>query len=280
MVIGKGPEREALEQLARTLGVADRVEFLGPLPHERALEEMARCHVHVMPSSHEPFGVAHIEAMAAGLVAIGGAGTGARGHRRRGGGDRARAAGRRHGARPGDRPAGRAMTASGSGSRQAARATVAAHFTWERNGERTAALYRELAKLHGKEQRMGHDAFRAGVEAQDLGAMVDALSPDVVFHSPITFKPFEGKEAVSTLLGVVAATFEDFRYTDELDGDGVKALVFEARVGDKQVQGLDLLRFDDDGLIEDFTVMVRPLSAAMALAEAVGKGLERAAAPS
>ena len=125
---------------------------------------------------------------------------------------------------------------------------------------------------------MGHDAFRAGVEAQDLGAMTDSLSPDVVFHSPITFKPFEGMEAVSTLLGVVMATFEDFRYTDELDGDGVKALVFEARVGDKQVQGLDLLRFDDEGLIEDFTVMVRPLSAAMALAEAVGKGLERAAA--
>jgi len=124
---------------------------------------------------------------------------------------------------------------------------------------------------------MGHDAFRAGVEAQDLAAMVDALSPDVVFHSPITFKPFEGKEAVSTLLGVVASTFEDFRYTDELDGDGIKTLVFEARVGDRQVQGLDLLRFDDQGLIEDFTVMVRPLSGTMALAEAVGKGLEQAA---
>jgi SnoaL-like domain len=123
---------------------------------------------------------------------------------------------------------------------------------------------------------MGHDAFRAGVEAQDLAAMVDALSPDVVFHSPITFKPFEGKEAVSTLLGVVASTFEDFRYTDELDGDGIKTLVFEARVGDRQVQGLDLLRFDDHGLIEDFTVMVRPLSGTMALAEAVGKGLEQA----
>ena len=125
---------------------------------------------------------------------------------------------------------------------------------------------------------MGHDAFRAAVEGGDLGAMVDALSPEVVFHSPITFKPFEGKEAVATLLGVVFNTFEDFRYTDELDGGGVKALVFQARVGDKQVEGLDLLRFDDEGLIEDFTVMVRPLSAAMALAEAVGKGLQQAAA--
>jgi hypothetical protein len=108
--------------------------------------------------------------------------------------------------------------------------------------------------------------------------MVDALSPDVVFHSPITFKPFEGRAAVAMLLGVVVRTFEDFRYTDELDGDGVRALIFKARVGDRQVEGLDLLRFDGEGRIADFTVMVRPLSAAMALAEAVGKGLEEAAA--
>jgi hypothetical protein len=124
---------------------------------------------------------------------------------------------------------------------------------------------------------MGHEAFRAAVEREDHTGMVDALAPDVVFHSPITFKPFEGRDAVATLLGVVMRTFEDFRYTDELDHHGVKALVFEARVGDRQVQGLDLLRFDDQGLIADFTVMVRPLSGAMALAEAVGKGLEQAA---
>ncbi len=122
---------------------------------------------------------------------------------------------------------------------------------------------------------MSHEAFRAGVEARDHDAMVAALADDVVFHSPITFKPFEGREAVGALLGIVMGTFEDFRYTDELDSDGVKALVFEARVGDRQVQGLDLLRFDAEGQIVDFTVMVRPLSAAIALAEAVGKGLER-----
>ena len=125
---------------------------------------------------------------------------------------------------------------------------------------------------------MSHEAFRTAVEAGDLDGMVDALAEDVVFHSPITFKPFEGRESVAMLLGVVFRTFEDFRYTDELDGDEVKALVFRAKVGDKQVEGLDLLRFDAAGKIADFTVMVRPLSAAMALAEAVGKGLEQAAA--
>ena len=80
---------------------------------------------------------------------------------------------------------------------------------------------------------MSHEAFRTAVEAQDLDGMVDALAENVVFHSPITFKPFEGREAVAMLLGVVIRTFEDFRYTDELDGDEVKALVFKARVGDK-----------------------------------------------
>jgi hypothetical protein len=125
---------------------------------------------------------------------------------------------------------------------------------------------------------MSHDAFRKAVEAEDLDGMLGALADDVVFHSPVTFKPFEGREAVGTLLGVVFRTFEDFRYTDEIDGDDVKALVFKARVGDKQIEGLDLLRFDGAGKIADFTVMVRPLSATMALAEAVGKGLEQAAA--
>jgi hypothetical protein len=125
---------------------------------------------------------------------------------------------------------------------------------------------------------MSHAGFRTAVEAQDLDGMVDALAADVVFHSPITFKPFEGRDAVAMLLGVVFRTFEDFRYTDELDGDEVKALVFRARVGDKQVEGIDLLRFDSEGKIADFTVMVRPLTGAMALAEAVGKGLEEAAA--
>jgi SnoaL-like protein len=125
---------------------------------------------------------------------------------------------------------------------------------------------------------LSHEAFRTAVEAGNLDAMIDALADEVVFHSPVTFKPFEGREAVGTLLGVVSRTFEDFRYTDELDADGCKALIFQARVGDKQVEGIDLLRFDDEGKIADFTVMVRPLSAAMALAEQVGRGLEQAAA--
>jgi hypothetical protein len=112
--------------------------------------------------------------------------------------------------------------------------------------------------------------FRAAVEAQDLDAMIDTLAPGVVFNSPVAFKPFEGRETVGKVLEAVFHTFEDFRYTDELDGeDDVHALVFRARVGDKEVEGIDLLRLDDTGKIADFTVLVRPASALMALGEAM-----------
>ena len=77
VLVGRGPDRSELEALAASLGVAERVRFTGGLAHDEALSELARCHVHVMPSRIDGFGVAHVEAMAAGLPTIGGAGTGA-----------------------------------------------------------------------------------------------------------------------------------------------------------------------------------------------------------
>jgi hypothetical protein len=118
--------------------------------------------------------------------------------------------------------------------------------------------------------------FRAAVEARDRDAMLAALAPDVVLHSPITFKPFEGRDAVGLLFAVLLEVFEDFRYTDELTGEGLHGLVFRARVGDREVEGLDLLRDGADGKVSDFTVMVRPLSAALALRDAVGARLAAA----
>lgn len=111
------------------------------------------------------------------------------------------------------------------------------------------------------------------MEAEDLEALLAAMSDDVVLHSPVTFKPYEGKDDVGKLLAIIVRTFEDFAYMHELEGDGVSALIFEARVGDRQLEGLDLLRFDSEGKVSDLTVMVRPLSAAIALAETVAPQL-------
>jgi hypothetical protein len=116
--------------------------------------------------------------------------------------------------------------------------------------------------------------FRAAVEARDLDALAGTLAPDVVLHSPVTFRPYTGCEAVGKLLCLIAETFEDMRYTDELRGrDGVEVLVFHARVGDREIEGVDILRPGPDGLIADLTAVIRPLSGLTALAEAIGPKL-------
>jgi hypothetical protein len=112
--------------------------------------------------------------------------------------------------------------------------------------------------------------FRAAVEAGDAEGAIALLAPDVVFRSPVVHRPYEGADAVAGLLRAVFEVFEDFRYVDELESaGGGHALIFEARVGDRQLQGMDLLYGDADGRIGRFTVMVRPLSGALALAEAM-----------
>jgi hypothetical protein len=122
--------------------------------------------------------------------------------------------------------------------------------------------------------------FRKAVEDGDHAALVDLLAEDVVFTSPVVFKPYAGKPVTSAILGAVMEVFEDFRYVREIanpDGRDL-ALVFEARVGDRALQGCDFLHFDEGGRIDDFTVMVRPLSAAQALQEAMAARFEAVAA--
>ena len=113
--------------------------------------------------------------------------------------------------------------------------------------------------------------FRAAVETQDFDAAIALFAEDATLDSPVAFKPFAGIEQVEFVLRAVSETFEDFRYTDEFvnEEEGTHALVFRARVGDKSVEGLDLIRHDDSGQITNLTVMVRPLSGLTALAEAM-----------
>ena len=120
--------------------------------------------------------------------------------------------------------------------------------------------------------------FREAVEAADPDAMEAALAPDVVFNSPAVFKPYEGREQVMALLRHVIEVFEDFEYVDELSGEGTHGLVFRARVGDKQLDGWDYLTLDEDGLVTRLTVMIRPLSGLIAVAQEMGSRLEAASA--
>lgn len=111
--------------------------------------------------------------------------------------------------------------------------------------------------------------FRAAVEARDQEAMVACLAEDVRFYSPVAFKPFAGRDDVREVFWNVMQVFEDFRYVDELEGESSHALIFRANVNGKQLEGLDHLVIGDDGLVTEFTVMLRPLSALIAMGEAM-----------
>ena len=121
---------------------------------------------------------------------------------------------------------------------------------------------------------MQSDRFRAAAEGKDFSAVDELFAADVSFRSPVVFKPYDGREAVATLLGAVIQVFEDFRYTDQVETGDVATLAFSARIGDRELDGIDLLRFDADGRVEEMAVYVRPMSGVNALAEAMGRKLE------
>jgi hypothetical protein len=119
--------------------------------------------------------------------------------------------------------------------------------------------------------------FRKAVQDRDEAAIQALLADNVVFTSPVVFKPYVGKPITAAILRGVLRIFEDFRYVREIAGSEGRdhALIFETIVSGKKITGCDFLHFDDDGLIDDFMVMVRPLSGATALSEAMGAQFDR-----
>ena len=115
--------------------------------------------------------------------------------------------------------------------------------------------------------------FGQAIEAGDEDAAVATLAENIEFRSPAVYKPYHGKEQVEGILRLVATVFENFRYTNEWRDGRTTILFFEANVGDRELQGVDILKDGEDGLVEEFTVMVRPLSGLQALAGAVAARL-------
>jgi SnoaL-like domain len=124
---------------------------------------------------------------------------------------------------------------------------------------------------------MQSDRFRAAAESKDFSAIDELFAEEVRFKSPVVFKPYEGRDAVAMILGAVVQVFEDFRYTDQVETGETATLAFSARVGDRELDGIDLLRFDPDGRVRELAVYVRPISGVNALAEAMKAKLEEAA---
>lgn len=116
-------------------------------------------------------------------------------------------------------------------------------------------------------------AFRRAAETKDLELMRETLREDVVLHSPILFRGFEGRDTVLVVLGHVIEVLEDFRYVDEATEDNAVFLRFKAMVGDRELEGVDFLELDEEGRVAELTVFMRPLSALTRFNERMGERL-------
>ncbi len=118
-------------------------------------------------------------------------------------------------------------------------------------------------------------AWHAMVAKRDLSTLATIVHPDAVFRSPMAHKPYVSAPALTLVLATVMQVFEDFTYHRELvTGDGLSVVLeFSARVADRELKGIDLIRFDATGKIVEFEVMVRPMSGLQALGAEMGKRL-------
>jgi hypothetical protein len=115
--------------------------------------------------------------------------------------------------------------------------------------------------------------FADSMAAGDVETGIALLADDVIFHSPVVHRPYEGRHAVAAILRAVSVVFEDFGYTGRYDSDDGHVLAFSARVGDRQLEGVDIMRLDAGGRIAELTVMVRPFSATTALRDRMAAAL-------
>ena len=121
--------------------------------------------------------------------------------------------------------------------------------------------------------------WHALVHSRDVQALHDLLADDVVFHSPVVHTPQRGKAITALYLAGAMHVLnnEHFRYERQIVGERDAMLEFVTRIDDVHVNGVDLIRWGEDGRIVDFKVMVRPLKAMNALHQAMGRMLQRLA---
>src|SRR5438445_7412839 len=122
--------------------------------------------------------------------------------------------------------------------------------------------------------------FRAAVEEGAVDQVPELFHEDAIFRSPVLFKPYEGRDQVLKVLGAaerVLANSDNFRYLHQLEdpNDRVAILEFATEVDGRQVEGIDKLTFDEDGLITELKVMIRPASALQVVGERMAEEFDR-----
>ena len=111
------------------------------------------------------------------------------------------------------------------------------------------------------------EQWRDALKRGDPGGTLALLADEMTFYSPVLFKPSTDRAYIDTVLRFVEETLSDFEYIEIYSQPGGAAMVFRARVGEMTVEGIDLFKINGEGKATELKVMIRPLNAAMALAQ-------------
>ena len=127
--------------------------------------------------------------------------------------------------------------------------------------------------MHDAQTKIAIQQWHEMLNTQDMRILSQLLADDVVFRSPVAFYPYQGKQVVFFILTNVIQVFENFTYHREFYTEDQQSVVleFSADVGDKQLKGIDMIRFNEQGQIVEFEVMIRSLSGLQALGVQMGQ---------
>jgi hypothetical protein len=120
--------------------------------------------------------------------------------------------------------------------------------------------------------------YHAAAAAKDAAGVMTCIADNIRMYSPTKSKPFEGKAMVGFLMPHLFEVLTEFRFTETVATDQTAVLFFECVIGGRKAEGCDVLRFDADGQIDDFRVLIRPLPAVAALNDEMGARLAAAMA--
>lgn len=121
----------------------------------------------------------------------------------------------------------------------------------------------------------GSEAFAAAIAARDLDALGATLAPDVALHSPIVQTPFRGSDVIVDLYASLFEAFEEVRVTDDFTSADTYTFFWKGRMDGRDVEGVDRVRLNDDGMVADITVMARPLLGLSTFLSGMGVGFAR-----
>jgi hypothetical protein len=121
--------------------------------------------------------------------------------------------------------------------------------------------------------------FRTAWRTREIDTWIDALSPEIVLHSPVVRTPFRGRPAARELYGVLFDTFGEVEITGELADADSHAFFWRANIAGRVIEGADRLRYDDQEKIAEIRVLIRPLVDIAAFAAAIGPPLAARRSP-